>query len=77
MISVRDQQGLRRLLQSPDWKVVERVIADKITAIQSDERVRDSEWETLKNTVAADYQVRALKDLLQAIYDLASNIPNE
>ena len=61
------------LLQSPGWKVVEQVINDIIVQEREQSNLRESEWETAKNTALEEGRVQGLRKLQQELFNLAQN----
>ena len=65
----QEKKALLRLMQSPDFRVLESVIESMCQDIQSREKTRDTEWETLKNVLMDEGQVRGLRQLITSIME--------
>lgn len=73
MISARDKSQLKRLFQSPEWRLVEQIASDLVAKWRSDSVVKDSEWDTLKTALINEGQTRGVKSLLQEILNQAQD----
>lgn len=73
MITIREKSQLKRLFQSPEWRLVEQITADLVAKWRSDSVVKDSEWETVKTALINEGQARGVKNLLQEILTQAQN----
>lgn len=63
----RDRPLMISLMNSPQWKVMNS-LADKIIfALQTDPRTADTEWETARNSVDAEGQMKGIRRFLQEI----------
>jgi hypothetical protein len=76
MITAREQNQLKRLFQSPEWRLVEQIATDLVAKWRSDNVVKDSEWETLKTALLNEGQARGVKLLLQEILEQAQDKEN-
>ena len=72
MISDQSRVLLKRLVFSPEWRVVEQIVEIIRNEIKSQPIVSDTEWETLKNAIGAEKEERGIIRLMQRINDEAS-----
>lgn len=73
MINELEKSQLQAILFGPQWKVVERVAELVINRIRSENTIRESEWDTLKDTIFKEGRASGIEYLFQELIKLASN----
>lgn len=71
MITNAERSQIRQILQAPQWRTVERVIEDFIIQLQSDSSVKDTEWETLRETLIKEGRVQGMRLVISKLYEEA------
>ncbi len=74
MITEGEKITLKRFLFTQEWKVLEHLIFEMEKDINFRSKIADTEWETVKNTLLNEGEVRGIKRLMQNIIDLASQV---
>ena len=67
-LSQSEKSGIKQLLSSPHWKTVENVAEQIINRIREEEGIKDSEWETVKNAIDKESQVKGIRRLFQELW---------
>ena len=67
MITSQQKSAIKQLLMSPAWGVVEQIKNDLLEKIRADSKLKDSEWETLKETILAEGQIIGMERLLNEL----------
>lgn len=66
-----EKSQIRGLVQSPQWKTVERVAKEFMDSVAFANKVRESEWETLKSVLEDEGQLKGVSRLLQELNKIA------
>ena len=72
MLDRQQKAAVRQLLQSPQWQIVEEIIKESRRSIMERPALRDSQWETLKETIRKEAMIEGMSLLLQELYKVAS-----
>lgn len=72
MIGSEESSAIKHLLSSPQWQVIELLADEMCAKIASEQRVFDTEWETLSATLLAEGQVRGVRRFIQSLYEIIS-----
>ena len=72
MLSSQEKAQLRALIQSPQYKTLERLASLLIDKIQNNVPIRENEYETMKTLFMQEGQKEGIKKLLQEIFLNAS-----
>jgi len=73
MISNSEKSQIKILLQSPQWKVAERVAGELCDKISYNSKLRPTEWETLQTLLIQEGQVQGIKLFVKELYNEAQN----
>jgi hypothetical protein len=69
-----EKTQLKQLLQSPQWSALDHLHKDLIDKYKGEYGARDTEWETIRNTLVNEGKIRGLTELIQEIYkEIQSN----
>lgn len=68
MIDGTEQKLLYQLMGSPQWKAFEHLIQEVCAKIQDDAIGTTTEWETLKDTLLREGQLKGIRRLMQEAY---------
>ena len=71
MINEQEKNQIRNLLNSPQWKLIERLGEEVCQRILDNSTVRDSEWETIRATFEKEYQVKGIRHFISEFYNNA------
>lgn len=63
-----EKSQVRAIIQSPQWRAVERVANLFRENIESDSVVRDSQWDTLKTALINEGKSRGIKGFIDELY---------
>lgn len=61
---------IKQLLFSPQWNTIQLIAEEMIKEIQGQSSIRDSEYETLRETFLKEGKERGIRDFLQKLLDL-------
>lgn len=67
MRSQQERNQLQQLVGSPQWRTLELVAQELCARLESEPKVKDSEWETLTTTLVNEGKVRGIETLLQEV----------
>ena len=67
-LSQSEKSGIKQLLSSLHWKTVETIAEQIISRIREEEGIKDSEWETVKNAIDKESQVKGIRRLFQELW---------
>ena len=62
----RDQ--IRFMLSDPKWRTIERVAEEVCKKIYAESKIRDTEWDTLKEVLTREGEAQGIKRFLQELY---------
>ena len=68
MSNPSEKSQVRMILQSPQWKTIEALANKFCDEVSYSNKVRDSEWDTLKAVLIDEGQVRGIRKFLQELY---------
>lgn len=68
MITEQDKSAIRYLLQSQQWKAVERIVELLVNKIMEGSAIRETEWETIKEFMMREGQVQGIRRLIKELY---------
>lgn len=68
MIDKNQRQQLKQLISSPQWSAIDGLINELIQKYRAESGSRDTEWETIRNTLINEGKIRGLTELTQEIY---------
>ena len=68
MISKEEQRHLKFLMQDPKFQVFEQVSKELIRHIQEDSSLRETEWETIKETLLREGQIKGIQRFMQELW---------
>ena len=71
MISIIESQQVKSLLQDPRWRTIERIVDLYSDRVQNESSMRDSQWETVRETILKEGRTRGVRELIQELYDIA------
>ena len=71
MISKIESQQVKSLLQDPRWRTIERIVDLYSDRVQNESSMRDSQWETVRETILKEGRTRGVRELIQELYDIA------
>ncbi len=74
MIDNKERQQIRELISDPKFRVVEKIANDICDKIKEDSAIKDTQWETLKFMLTQEGEMRGIRRLIQALYNLAKDI---
>ncbi len=63
-----EKSFIRSLVRSPQWDIIEGLAKEIVDRINSENLIRDTEWDTIKATLQKEGQVEGIKRLLQEVY---------
>ena len=69
MLTPQERSQIRGIIQSPQWKTIERVADLLIKKIQDNSPIRDNSDDTLKELYLNEGQVRGIRNFLQKLLD--------
>lgn len=58
---------LRNLIQSPQWQTFIAFAEGLCASIKTEPHAYDTEWDTIKDALLAEGQVRGIQNLLQSV----------
>ena len=68
----KDKSIIKTLFTRPEFRSIENLANYLCVKIREEQpRVRDTEWETIKETLTQEGQVGGIKRLLQEVYNIA------
>lgn len=67
MLSNTERQQLKQLVSSPQFRVVELLMQKMTQKWLDNHGGRETEWDTIKNTLIIDGKVRAMAELQQEL----------
>jgi len=67
MLSDLEKKQLKHIVQSPQWRAVERFAEEIIKKFQDSSSIRDTQWETLKATIEREAFIQAIKTFINEI----------
>lgn len=72
-LSNSERTQLRQLLQSPQWGSFEHLMKDLLDKWRDEFGAKDTEWETLRNTLTNEGKIKGVTELSQEIYRQIQN----
>lgn len=72
MITKEQKKQIKSLIQSPQWQALEDFVQEYIDSIRLRSVVKDSEWETVKETLLNEGQVRGIRNLINKLIEEAN-----
>ena len=72
MISQAERKQLKALIQSGAWTAVDNFANDYINSIRQRSVVRDTEWNTLKESLTNEGQVRGITSFINSLLEEAN-----
>ena len=73
MISQQEKSAIRQMLQTPNWRITERIANELIQEWQNQTKLGNTEWETARNVVRDEGRCEGIKLLIQELFRLAQN----
>lgn len=74
MITEQQRVSLKKLFISQEWKAFEVLIEELCKEVQNRPKTADSEWETLKNTIGDEAEVRGIRRVYQQVFNEANKV---
>ena len=68
MLTKEEKNRIKVFVTSPDYQIFQKVANLLITQIRSESSMKDTEWETLKNTIMKEGQVTGIQRFLTEIF---------
>ncbi len=63
-----DEQFIRHLVQSPNWRIIDDLAKEIADRINNNSVLRDTNEETLKETLLREGRIQGIKQLLSEMY---------
>ncbi len=63
-----DEQFIRHLVQSPNWRIIDDLAKEITDRINNNSVLRDTNEETLKETLLREGRIQGIKQLLSEMY---------
>lgn len=73
MISKQEQQQLLSLLQNPSWGIVDKMANELCDRIRYEVTVGADQWETVRDTLINEGQVRGIQRFIKGLYNYVSH----
>ena len=70
-LTPQQKSALKNLLQSPHWQIVDYLAEQQIAKISLDSALRETEWDTLKETVRKEGKIEGIRLFIQELYSQA------
>ena len=67
MTTEQEKAQLRSIVQSPQWQTVLAFAENLCASIKTEPHTYDTEWESIRDTLIDEGQVRGIKNLLQSL----------
>lgn len=68
ILGKQERNLIKLLLTSPGGQVLEMVVQNMMDKYKEEFGARESEWETIRNTLINEGKIRGLKELIQELY---------
>lgn len=62
-----EKSQIRGIIFSPQWKTIERVAELVIQEFRGENTIRETEWETLKNTILKEGRAQGVEQFFQEL----------
>jgi hypothetical protein len=69
MLTQQEKSQIRGILQSPQWKTIERLADLVCTNIKNDSPLRDTQWETLRVLLSQEGQIQGIRTFIREAYN--------
>lgn len=73
MINAQQKSQLKNIMQSRQWEVVEEVARQYVVKLQSNERIKSTEWETIRDNCRIQGQLEGINNFLQELTKQAND----
>jgi len=73
MINPQQKSALKNIMQSRQWEVVEEAAKQYIDKLQSNERIKSTEWETIRDNCRIQGQIEGINNFLQELNKQAND----
>lgn len=73
MLSKTERTQIRQLLQSPQYTAFDKLVNELKEKYRDEYASRDTEWDTIKNTLINEGKIRGITELVQELFKHAQN----
>lgn len=73
MITELERSQIRGLIYSPQWRAIEMVAEMVINRFRSENTIKESEWETLKETILKEGRASGVEQFFQELIKQAED----
>lgn len=73
MFTAAQTNRIKTLLASKEWQEVEQVAHEVQAQIRSTSPLRNTQWETTKETLLREGKIQGINTLIQELYALSQN----
>ena len=63
----QEREQIKSLVQTPQWRTVIALAEELCIQVKTEQKSYDTEWDTIRDTLLADGEVRGIKRLLQTL----------
>jgi len=70
MLNPGQKEQIRKLVSSPYWELLKQIAESLHHEIQKRNKIKDTEWETLKELLINEGKCQGIKEFLQFIFNL-------
>ncbi|MFZ2151791.1 MAG: hypothetical protein WAV09_01640 [Minisyncoccia bacterium] len=67
----KDKSTIKTLFTRPEFRSIENLANYLVQRIREEPKVRETEWETIRETLTQEGQVAGIKRLLQEVYNIS------
>ena len=62
-----EKSQIRSLIFSPQWKAIERIAEDIIVKFRAENTLKETEWETLRDTLLKEGRAQGVEQFFQEL----------